>query len=192
MSKFDELAHEAKFDALLIFEDERKFTVDLYPVGQFEKRGEPIGTLEMILDHPEAPGGRFTLLCDWPAQPRANRNGHTGHTPGPWWVEPEEASAHRGLAICAADAVVATITPDENGPFPLDEIDRANARLIAVAPTMHKKLTDTVAWLDREINSWETIDTPLPTRATADLIERLTELRDDLAETLRKIEEARG
>jgi hypothetical protein len=82
------------------------------------------------------------------------------YTPGPWHAEAED------------------------GPG-LDEIDGANANLIAAAPTMHKKLTDTVAWLDREIETWKTIDTPLPTRATASLIERLTELRDDLAETLR-------
>lgn len=60
----------------------------------------------------------------------------TKHTPGPWHVEPEEASEHRGLAICAEDAVVATITPDENGPFPLDDTDRANAQLIAAAPDL--------------------------------------------------------
>ena len=57
------------------------------------------------------------------------------HTPGPWIAEPEEASDHRGIAICAADAIVATITPAEGGPG-LDEIDRANANLIAAAPTM--------------------------------------------------------
>ena len=107
------------------------------------------------------------------------------HTPGPWHVEPEEASEHRGLAICAEDAVVATITPDDSGHFPLDDIDQANAQLIAASPTMHQKLTDTVAWLDREIETWEGV----VTRVSATLIERLTELRDDLAETLRKIGE---
>lgn len=108
-------------------------------------------------------------------------------TPGPWFAEPEEASEHRGIAICAADAIVATILPEEDEPQ-LDETDWANANLIAAAPTMRGKLVDTVAWLDREINSWQTIDTPLPTRATMALLGRLTELRDDLAETLRKID----
>ena len=48
-----------------------------------------------------------------------------------------------------------------------------------------KKLTDTVAWLDREIKAWQTAshDEGEP------MIERLEELRDDLAETLRKIGE---
>jgi hypothetical protein len=57
------------------------------------------------------------------------------HTPGPWFVEPEEASEHRGIAICAADATVATILPEEDGPA-LDETDWANARLIAAAPDL--------------------------------------------------------
>lgn len=74
------------------------------------------------------------------------------HTPGPWWVEPEEASAHRGLAICAADAVVATITPDENGPFPLDDTDQANARLIAASPG----LLSTLEWTLEQLNTLTT------------------------------------
>lgn len=61
----------------------------------------------------------------------------------------------------------------------------ANARLIAAAPTMHKKLADTVAWLDREIETWE----GLVTKESAQMLFKLTELRDDLAETLRRIEE---
>jgi len=96
---------------------------------------------------------------------------------GPWWAEPEEASEHRGLVICAKDAIVATITPADE--IPLDEIDQANARLIVAAPAMYGKIVDTVSWLDREINNCA---------GRQNLIERLIELRDDLAETLRKME----
>ena len=54
--------------------------------------------------------------------------------------------------------------------------------------TMHKRLTDTVAWLDREIAAQYAA---LTTENSLKLmpIERLEELRDDLAETLRKIGE---
>jgi len=64
------------------------------------------------------------------------------------------------------------------------EQDEFNAQLVAAAPAMFRKLKDTVAWLNREIDTWEQV----VTRVSATLIERLTELRDDLAETLRKIE----
>ena len=58
------------------------------------------------------------------------------HTCGPWIAEPEEASDHRGIAICAPANgwIVATITPEEDQQA--DEIDWANARLIAAAPDL--------------------------------------------------------
>lgn len=65
--EWNELADKARFGALLMFENEQKFTIDLYE-GNIEI-GEPVATLEMALDHPEAAGGKFTLLCDWPAKP---------------------------------------------------------------------------------------------------------------------------
>ncbi|MBM4286471.1 MAG: hypothetical protein FJ128_14685 [Deltaproteobacteria bacterium] len=60
----------------------------------------------------------------------------SGHTPGPWVAEPEEASEHRGIAICAPANgwIVATITPEDDRQA--DEIDWANARLIAAAPDL--------------------------------------------------------
>lgn len=64
---------------------------------------------------------------------------------------------------------------------------KANARLIAAAPTMHQKLTDTVAWLDREIERAR-MDNEVNLEVGF-RIERLKKLRDDLAETLRKIGE---
>lgn len=58
------------------------------------------------------------------------------HTPGPWHAEPEEPTEPMlGIAICAADAIVATIHPEESGP-PLDETDWANAYAIAAAPDL--------------------------------------------------------
>ena len=56
------------------------------------------------------------------------------HTPGPWIAEPEEASEHRGIAICAADAILATILPEDDREA--DAEDWANARLIAAAPDL--------------------------------------------------------
>ena len=50
---------------------------------------------------------------------------------------------------------------------------------------VQQKLIDTVAWLDREI---EDLRGCSPDYFRAAQIERLEELRDDLAETLRKIE----
>jgi hypothetical protein len=60
----------------------------------------------------------------------------SGHTPGPWVAEPEEASEHRGIAICAPANgwIVATITPEDDRQA--DEIDWANARLIAESPNL--------------------------------------------------------
>jgi len=58
------------------------------------------------------------------------------HTCGPWIAEMEEASDHRGIAICAPANgwIVATITPEEDRQA--DEIDWANARLITAAPDL--------------------------------------------------------
>jgi hypothetical protein len=60
----------------------------------------------------------------------------SGHTPGPWVAEPEEASEHRGIVISAPANgwIVATITPEDDRQA--DEIDWANARLIAEAPNL--------------------------------------------------------
>ena len=66
----------------------------------------------------------------------------TNFTKGPWHVEPEEASEGRGLAICAEDAIVATITPEDDRQA--DAEDWANARLIAAAPDLLAALE--VAW----------------------------------------------
>lgn len=111
----------------------------------------------------------------------------TNFTPGPWIAEPEEASEGRGIAICAADAIVATILPEDGQA---DAEDWANANLLAAAPTMRGKLVDTVAWLDREIKGEKNyVKNYMGGRKTFQL-EKMEELRDDLAETLRKIMEA--
>lgn len=59
------------------------------------------------------------------------------------------------------------------------------ATVIAACPTMLKKLADTVAWLDREIEGREDSLRGILVEVE---ISSLIELRDDLAETLRKIE----
>ena len=55
----------------------------------------------------------------------------------------------------------------------------------AAAPIMAKKLADTVDWLDREIESLFWDDASF----IVSMKRELEELRDDLAETLRKIKE---
>ena len=107
------------------------------------------------------------------------------HTPGPWfarkWNNPR-----------LADGFVTVIT-DSRGHGLVEFLQKgqnakndANARLIAASPTMGKKLADTVEWLDREIEA-----EPMTTdHKFVALMDRLQELRDDLAETLRKIKEA--
>jgi hypothetical protein len=62
---------------------------------------------------------------------------------------------------------------------------QAKKRLEAAASAMYQKLTDTVDWLDREI---ETRTYTAAVLRSAPDISHLEELRDDLAETLRKID----
>ena len=90
---------------------------------------------------------------------------------GPWDMDPEGVifSTEDGTNICAT--------------YPQNR--KANGPFIASAPIMHQKLTDTVAWLDREIEDGK----KHPYCVSVNDISRLTELRDDLAETLRKIGE---
>ena len=101
------------------------------------------------------------------------------HTPGPWYRE-EDGFIYGGDsdASCVADPHCSELDIDER---------EGNALLIAAAPTMFGKLADTVAWLDREIESIEKTDTY--TQLLGQMHGKLTELRDDLAETLRKITE---
>lgn len=60
----------------------------------------------------------------------------TAHTPGPWHVEPEQATHGHGLAVCAPSNgwIVATVTPEDGRE--LDPIDHANAHLLAAAPEL--------------------------------------------------------
>jgi hypothetical protein len=120
------------------------------------------------------------------------------HTPGPWTVEPyltpERDDDPMGVYEVqpAADELTELyfkMDPDEDEDFyeKVHDVNQANARLIAASPTMYGKLKDTVAWLDREI---ENLSDCSPGYFIAAQIERLEELRDDLAETLQKIEEA--
>lgn len=61
---------------------------------------------------------------------------------------------------------------------------KPNAQLFAAAPTLAQKLQDTVEWLNREIHNWHSAFGP----DNSGLIDRLEELRDDLAETLKRLE----
>lgn len=69
------------------------------------------------------------------------------HTPGPWIAEPEEASEHRGIAITAPANgwIVATILPDDGRAA--DDVDWANAHLIAAAPELLEALKEAVAYI---------------------------------------------
>jgi hypothetical protein len=71
------------------------------------------------------------------------------HTPLPWVAEPEEASEGRGIAICSptGDAIVATITPEDDRPA--DAIDWANARLIIRAANNHENLVAAYAQVEK-------------------------------------------
>jgi hypothetical protein len=76
--------------------------------------------------------GLLCLDCCWEPQ-------QSEHTPLPWVAEPEEASAGRGIAICApGHGIVATITPDHEGY--VDAVDWANAWLIVRAVNNHENL----------------------------------------------------
>lgn len=61
------------------------------------------------------------------------------HAPLPWVAEPEEATEHRGIAICSpsGDAIVAVIAGDDRQA---DEIDWANAHLIVQGVNNHEDL----------------------------------------------------
>jgi len=108
------------------------------------------------------------------------------HTPGPWWVEPEEASDRRGLAICAEDAVIATITPDEGGPFPLDNLDRANARLMAAAPDLLAACEQATAFIWNELN-----ENPDKKDMDGSIMDRLINLQTDILATIAKTKEGK-
>ena len=70
------------------------------------------------------------------------------YTPGPWVTEPEEASEGRGIVIGSpsSDSIVATITPDDD--LKADDIDWANARLMAAAPDLLRMMTQAMARVD--------------------------------------------
>jgi len=108
------------------------------------------------------------------------------HTKGPWvarkWKRPK-----------FADGFVTVVT-DNRGHGLVEFLQKgknakveANARLIASAPTMLKKLVDTVAWLDLEIE--DRLSASAALNMPGD-VSHLEKLRDDLAETLRKIGES--
>lgn len=69
------------------------------------------------------------------------------HTPGPYHVEPDESNEGHGLAICAKDAVIATITPPDD--VALTGEDRANAALFAAAPALLAALVHARDFVDQ-------------------------------------------
>lgn len=119
-------------------------------------------------------------------------------TQGPWevtpFLTPDKDDDPMGVykvqpAFDELTKLYFEMDPKEDEDFyeKVHAVNQAIAYLIGAAPTMHKKLTDTVAWLEREIAD---IKECSPSKGTPLRAERLEELRDDLAETLRKIEEA--
>lgn len=82
----------------------------------------------------------------------------SGHTPGPWRLEPESDKA--GWRICGATSEVAHLYlfgPTTGGPSTVAE-GTANARLIAAAPellTALREFSDSAARLDAVINGAE-------------------------------------
>lgn len=103
------------------------------------------------------------------------------HTPGPWEVNTPGSIRQGGRLL-----LLSYKAPHHDRKTPPLAERQANAKIIAAAPTMFGKLADTVAWLDREV---EDIKECSPSKGTPVRAERLEELRDDLAETLRKITE---
>lgn len=97
-------------------------------------------------------------------------------TEGPWRIDESLSTFDiRG----PEDEFVAVCYKDEQWGFLTTAT--ANSQLIASAPTMYRKLKDTVEWLKREGQ--------LTGEHTKEGLWRLQDLQDDLAETLRKIEE---
>ena len=103
-------------------------------------------------------------------------------SPGPWKDNGEDTGMNDSGTIL--DVIGHVVVTDVYGLGKQEAHD--NAALIAAAPTMYRKLRDTVAWLDREIESREESLRGILVEVE---ISSLEELRDDLAETLRKIEE---
>jgi hypothetical protein len=73
---------------------------------------------------------------------------HTEHTPGPWHVQDDQASHGKNLCVVGSDHefIVARVPFGE--PF-----DKANARLIALAPQMKEALTEMLQLCREE--SWD-------------------------------------
>jgi hypothetical protein len=69
----------------------------------------------------------------------------TGHTPGPWHVEPEEWTEGRGSAICSKGGIVAIIDPE----VCMSAEDRANAHILAAAPELLEAAKDALESLRR-------------------------------------------
>jgi len=118
-----------------------------------------------------------------------------------WTINDMSLPARKVITVWAGDVEILVKQVEKGKHYAIQEVPQTAkvARLIAASPTMHKKLTDTVAWLDREIEDlgdaqgeWVAVqDTFAPdwVQFYKDAVDRLKELRDDLAETLRKIEE---
>lgn len=70
-------------------------------------------------------------------------------------------------------------------PIPGWDERLANAKLIAAAPTLAQKLEDAVEWLDREIIALRSSRYG----PSKEMALKFEDLRDDLAETLRKVKE---
>ena len=118
------------------------------------------------------------------------------HTPGPWKIGKQYLGCRDIVAPASGDEEDIVICCTSGSPEVEDDIDRGNAHLIAASPTMYGKLKDTVVWLDREIKnrreSIERLDDEVNQFMNLDIgfqLTRLTKLRNDLAETLRKITE---
>ena len=93
------------------------------------------------------------LLCALCVEPQVQ------HTPTPWQAEPEEASEGRGIVICSAagDAIVATITPEDD--HQADAVDWANAGLIVQAVNSHADLVAALKAIVARINGvWDDPD----------------------------------
>lgn len=110
-------------------------------------------------------------------------------TPGPFRVGPKQdhGTEVKGIAPVAWCGANYTYNLKENKSHSISP-DEAydNAVLFSFAPIMYIELKDTVTWLSLVIESWSK---PF-TDDYALLVRRFTDLHNNLAETLRQIEEA--
>jgi hypothetical protein len=95
------------------------------------------------------------------------------HTPGPWHVEPEEASAGSGIVICGGDSILATITPEDDQSA--DPVDWANAFVLAAAPDLLAACEQAIDFVWNELR-----ENPGKQDMDGSVIDRLLNLQTDI------------